>query len=291
METRRLGRIGHASSVLIFGGAALGECTQDEADASVREALDAGINHFDTAAAYGGSEDRLGPWMADIRDRIFLASKVTERSYDAAWASINRSLERLRVDHLDLLQVHSVCDLPTLDAVTGDDGALRAVVRARDEGLTTHLGITGHTHAAPSVHLEALRRFDFDSVLTPWNFRLGQDPAFRADFEQLVAEVQARDVALMTIKAVARRNWYPGEKSYDTWYRPFDRQEEVTAAIAWVLAHPAISGVATAGATSLLRLAIRAERDRATMTEARIAEVLGRVPDYSSPFDERMPAI
>ena len=153
METRRLGRIGHASSVLIFGGAALGECTQDEADASVREALDAGINHFDTAAAYGGSEDRLGPWMADIRDRIFLASKVTERSYDAAWASINRSLERLRVDHLDLLQVHSVCDLPTLDAVTGDDGALRAVVRARDEGLTTQLGITGHTHAAPSAHL------------------------------------------------------------------------------------------------------------------------------------------
>ena len=291
METRRLGRIGHASSVLIFGGAALGECTQDEADASVREALDAGINHFDTAAAYGGSEDRLGPWMADIRDRIFLASKVTERSYDAAWASINRSLERLRVDHLDLLQVHSVCDLPTLDAVTGDDGALRAVVRARDEGLTTHLGITGHTHAAPSAHLEALRRFDFDSVLTPWNFRLGQDPAFRADFEQLAAEVRARDVALMTVKAVARRNWHPGEKSYDTWYRPFDRQEEVTAAIAWVLAHPAISGVATAGATSLLRLAIRAERDRATMTEARIAEVLGRVPDYSSPFDERMPAI
>ena len=174
---------------------------------------------------------------------------------------------------------------------TGDDGALRAVVRARDEGLTTPLGITGHTHAAPSVHLEALRRFDFDSVLTPWNFRLGQDPAFRADFEQLVAEVQARDVALMPITAVARRNWYPGEKSYDTWYRPFDRQEEVTAAIAWVLAHPAISGVATAGATSLLRLAIRAERDRATMTEARIAEVLGRVPDYSSPFDERMPAI
>lgn len=291
METRRLGRIGHASSVLIFGGAALGECTQEEADASVREALDAGINHFDTAAAYGGSEDRLGPWMVDIRDRIFLASKVTERSYDAAWASINRSLERLRVDHLDLLQVHSVCDLPTLEAVTADDGALRAVVRARDEGLTTHLGITGHTHAAPSAHLEALRRFDFDSVLTPWNFRLGQDPAFRADFEQLAAEVRARDVALMTIKAVARRNWHPGEKSYDTWYRPFDRQEEVTAAIAWVLAHPVISGIATAGATSLLRLAIRAERDRATMTEARIAEVLGRVPDYSSPFDEHMPAI
>lgn len=289
METRRLGRIGHESSVLIFGGAALGDCTQEVADTAIQEALDAGINHIDTAAAYGGSEDRLGPWMADIRGRVFLASKVTERSFEAAWASINRSLERLRTDHLDLLQIHAVNDLPTLDAVTADDGSLRAAVRARDEGLTTHLGVTGHTHAAPSVHLEALRRFDFDSVLTPWNWKLAQDPAYHADFDSLVAEMRARDVALMIIKAIARRNWHEGEKSYNTWYRPFDRQQEVTAAIAWVLADPYVTGIATAGETSLLRLAIRAEQERVTMTGERIEEILGNVPDYASPFDETMP--
>jgi aryl-alcohol dehydrogenase-like predicted oxidoreductase len=291
MEKRRLGRIGHSSSVLIFGGAALGDCTQEVADAAIRQALDAGINHIDTAAAYGGSEDRIGPWMAEIRDRVFLASKVTERSHEAAWASINRSLERLRTDHLDLLQIHAVSDLPTLDAVTAADGALRAAVRARDEGLTTHLGITGHTHAAPSVHLEALRRFDFDSVLTPWSWRLAQDPAYHADFDALVAEMEARDVALMAIKAIARRNWHEGEKSYNTWYRPFDRQEEVTAAVAWVLRHPYVTGIATAGETSLLRLMIEAERQRATMSADRIEEILGNVTDYASPFDESMPDI
>lgn len=291
MERRRLGRIGHDSSVLILGGVALANCTQDAADATIREALDAGINHIDTAAIYGESEDRLGPWMGDIRDRVFLASKVTERSDEAAWASINRSLERLRVDRLDLLQIHSVCDLPTLDAVTAADGALRAVVRARDEGLATHLGITGHTHAAPSVHLEALRRFDFDSVLTPWNWKLARDPAYHADFDALVAEMRSRDVALMTIKATARRNWEHGEKAYDTWYRPLDRQEEVTAAIAWVLAHPYVTALATAGEASLLRLAVEAERQRAAMTPERIEEILGRMPDYASPFDERMPNI
>jgi len=291
METRRLGRIGHDSSVLILGAVALAACTQDEADATIREALDAGINHIDTAAIYGDSEDKLGPSMADIRDRVFLASKVTERGHDAAWASINRSLERLRTDHLDLLQIHSVCDLPTLDAVTADDGALRAAVRARDEGLAPHLGITGHTHAAPSVHREALRRFDFDSVLTPWNWKLGQDPAYRADFDALVADMRARDVALMTIKATARRNWDHGEKAYATWYRPLDRQEEVTAAIAWVLAHPYVTGIATAGEASLLRLAITAERERAGMGPERIEEILGGIPDLASPFDERMPDI
>lgn len=286
METRRLGRIGHQSSVLIFGGAALGEVSQAIADDAIQLALDAGINHFDTAASYGGSEDRLGPWIEGIRDSVFLASKVTERPYDAAWASINRSLERLRTDHLDLLQVHAVNDLATLDRVCAADGSLRAAIRARDEGLTRHLGITGHTHAAPSVHREALQRFDFDSVLTPLNWKLGRDAAFRADFDALVAAATAADVAIMTIKTLARRNWRDGEaREYSTWYRPFDQQEEITAAVAWVLdSHPFVTGIATAGETRLLRHAIRAEQDRHGLTVEQIDDLLGRVGDYESPF-------
>lgn len=169
MEKRRLGRLGHDSSVLIYGGAALSDVDQDVADRSVQEALDGGINHIDVAASYGEAELRLGAMMADIRNRIFLATKTGERGREAAWAQINASLERLQTDRIDLLQLHSVGDLHELDLATGPDGALQAAVRAQEEGLVSAIGITGHTHDAPATHLESLRRFPFATVLTPLN--------------------------------------------------------------------------------------------------------------------------
>lgn len=286
METRRLGRLEHESSVLIFGAAALGEVDQDRADAAIQLALDAGINHFDVAADYGEAELRLGPRMADMRDRIFLATKTGRRTYDEAWAEINRSLERLQTDRVDLIQMHSVCDLENLDLVTGKGGSLAAAVRAKEEGLVSAIGITGHTAAAPSVHTEALRRFDFDSVLTPLNYRLSRDPAYAADYAGLVRAVQASDAALMTIKMIARRNWHEGEeKSYDTWYRPFDEQRYITAATAWLLnGHPEITGLATAGETRLLEQMIIAERERADLDMQDAGTILDEVQDYESPF-------
>src|SRR4051794_15685418 len=167
MEHRRLGRLGHESSVVIYGGAALAEVDQDTADRSVQEALDGGINHFDVAASYGEAELRLGPWMPRIREQIFLATKTGLRERDAAWEQINASLERLQTDHVDLLQLHAIGDLAELDLVTGPGGALEAAVRARDEGLVGAVGITGHGPTAAQTHLEALRRFDFATVLTP----------------------------------------------------------------------------------------------------------------------------
>jgi aryl-alcohol dehydrogenase-like predicted oxidoreductase len=205
-----LGRIGHQSSVLIYGGAALGEVTQDVADASIQEALAAGINHFDTAASYGESELRLGPWMPEIRSRIFLASKTGERDAEPAYRQIVASLERLQTDRLDLIQLHAIGDLAELDRATGSGGAIEAAVRARDEGLVDWIGITGHGDEAPATHLEALRLFPFDSVLTPLNWVLTQDAKYLADYEALVAAVRAQDAALMTIKTVARRNWPDG---------------------------------------------------------------------------------
>ena len=219
MEHRRLGRLGHQSSVLIYGAAALGEVTQDVADASVQEALDAGINHVDVAASYGEAELRLGPWMPQIRDRIFLASKTGERRAEAAWAQINASLERLQTDHLDLLQLHAIGDLDELDRATGPDGALHAAVRAQEEGLVGAVGITGHGPDAAATHLEALRRHPFATVLTPLNPVLWRDPRFRDDYGALVEEVTRQDVGLMTIKSVSRRNWPdPDRKDYATWY-------------------------------------------------------------------------
>jgi aryl-alcohol dehydrogenase-like predicted oxidoreductase len=285
VQQRRLGRTGHQSSVLIYGAAALAEVDQDTADTSVQLALDAGINHFDVAAGYGEAELRLGPWMGGIRDRIFLASKTGLRDRDDAWAEVNRSLERLQTDRLDLIQIHAVGDTEELDLVTRPGGSLAAVVRAREEGLAGAVGITGHGHQAPATHLEALRRFPFDTVLTPLNWVLGQDRAYLADYQALVAEVQAQDAGLMIIKTVSRRNWPEGaEHGYSTWYEPFDDQERIDAAVAWVLSRPEVTGIATPGDVRLLPLVIDAERRRAETSSAAADQVLARADDYSSPF-------
>jgi predicted aldo/keto reductase-like oxidoreductase len=285
VQQRRLGRLGHHSSVLIYGAAALAEVDQDTADASVQAALDAGINHFDVAASYGDAELRLGPWMPRIRARIFLATKTGLRDRDAAWAQINQSLERLQTDHVDLIQVHSVGDPDELDLVTRPGGSLGAVVRAREEGLAGGIGITGHGHQAPATHLEALRRFPFDTVLSPLNYVLRQDPTYSADYQALVAEVKAQDVGLMIIKAASRRNWpEPVEHTYTTWYEPFDDQERIGAAVAWVLSHPEVTGICTPGDVRLLPMVIEAERRLPETSLAEAQAVLARAADYSSPF-------
>ena len=284
MEQRRLGRLGHDSSVLIYGAAALAEVDQDTADRSVQEALDAGINHFDVAAGYGDAELRLGPWMPRIRRQIFLATKTGERRRDAAWAEINTSLQRLQTDRLDLLQLHAVGDLAELDLVTGPGGALEAAVRAQDEGLVGAVGITGHGDTAAATHLEALRRFPFATVLTPLNAVLWRDPGFRTAYDALVAEVARQDAGLMTIKTVSRRNWPDGPDGapYATWYEPFVDADRTRATVSWVLSHQEVTGLATAGDVRLLGMIVAAERDRMLVDEAEA--LLARDPAYSSPF-------
>jgi aryl-alcohol dehydrogenase-like predicted oxidoreductase len=285
VQQRRLGRLGHMSSVLVYGAAALAAVDQATADRSVQLALDADINHFDVAASYGEAELRLGPWMARLRDRVFLATKAERRDRDGAWAQINQSLERLQTDHVDLIQIHAVGDLADLDRVTGPGGSLEAAARARDEGLAGAIGITGHGHQAPATHREALRRFGFDTVLTPLNYVLSRDLAYRSDYEGLVADVQSRDVALMVIKAVSRRNWPPAaEHRFATWYEPFDDQEQITAAVVWTLSHQEVTAIATPGDVRLLPLVIEAEKRVGQTSIGEAEEVLSRATGYSSPF-------
>lgn len=285
MERRRLGRLGHMSSVLIYGGAALADVPQQVADDSIRQGLAAGISHFDTAAGYGESEVRLGAWMPRIRDRIFLASKTGDRTASGAYASIRRSLERLEVERLDLIQLHAVCDLRDLGAATGSGGAIEGAVRARDEGLVGAIGITGHGMDAPAVHLEALRRFPFDTVLTPFNYRLWIEPDYRRDLEALEEEIRAQDVGLMFIKALARNLWRPGEEHrYATWYEPLDEQRSIDAAVAFALSRAAATGIATAGDVQLLPMMIEAERRAATTPVENAAGELARVPGLEPPF-------
>lgn len=283
MHTRRFGRTGHPTSVLVYGAASLGEVSQEVADESLSQALDAGVNHFDTAASYGHSEQVMGPFVAEHRADIFLATKSTERTEEAAWAQINRSLELLRTDQVDLLQVHAVNDDAELAKVFAPGGPLPAFERAKAEGMTRFIGITGHTEQAPRVHTEALRRFDFDSVLCPMNHQLNSIPQYREDFGRLLEVVEQRDLGLRTIKAIARRPWDESEHRYATWYEPFDDPELIRAAICWVLeTYPRINGIATAGETRLLGMAIAAVTDPMQVGEA--DDLLRQVQDYRNIF-------
>ncbi|CAA9414377.1 MAG: Oxidoreductase [uncultured Rubrobacteraceae bacterium] len=286
MEHRRLGRLGRENSVLIFGGAALGEATEEAADTAMRQALDAGVDHFDTAADYGESELHYGRWMPEIRDKIFLSTKTGDRERDAARRSIERSLERLRVDSVDLIQLHAIGDPEDLDRATGPGGALEAAIQAKEEGLVGAVGITGHGHEAPATHLEALRRYPFDTVLTPWNFILSTDEDYRRDFEALVAEIERQDAGLMTIKTISKRNWPEGDpqsdQKYTTWYEPFDRQEYIDAAVSFVLSYEEITGIAMVGDVTLVPNMLEAHGGGMPREEAE--RVLAAAPDYSSPF-------
>ncbi len=285
METRRLGHLGHMSTVLIYGGAALAGVTEQEADRSIELALEAGINHFDTAPAYGDSEVHLGRWMPEIRDRIFLATKTGDRAASDAYESILRSLERLRVGSVDLIQLHAIGDLEDLDRATGRGGAVEGAVRAKEEGLVGAIGITGHGMGAPATHLEALRRFPFDTVLTPYNYRLAKEPAYLRDFDALAEETGARDVGLMLIKVGARNLWREGEDPrYTTWYEPLDEQSHIDAAVAFALARPEVTGICTAGDVRLLPLFVEAERRRGSRTSREVEAELSHIPELEPPF-------
>jgi len=278
------------SSVLIYGGAALADVSQDEADRSIEMALEAGINHIDTAADYGESELRLGPWMPRIRTQIFLATKTGDREAGPAYDSLRRSLERLQTEHVDLIQLHAVGSLHELDRVTRSGGALEGVIRARDEGLARGIGITGHGPGVAAVHLEACRRFPFDTVLTPYNFVLARDARFRHDFDALIEFTTAADIGVMVIKSIARNNWRADAvHTYQTWYEPLDEQVVIDAAVAFVLGRPEITGLATAGDVRLLPQMIEAERrHEAAENDGTDLIDLGDVSDTGSLF-ERSP--
>ena len=240
IPTQPFGRTGHTSTRIIFGAAALGRVTQGEADRTMERVLQNGINHLDTAASYGDSELRLGPWLERQRDRFFLASKTGDRTYQGARDSIRRSLERLRVSQLDLIQLHNLAEPEEWDTAMGPDGALRAAVEAREEGLVRFIGVTGHGLGIARMHLRSLERFDFDSVLLPYNYVLIQNPAYAADFEALVARCTQRNVAVQTIKSITRAPWGDRPHTAATWYEPLEDQADIDRAVSWVLGRPGV---------------------------------------------------
>lgn len=271
------GRTGHTSTRIIFGAAAVGSVSQAVADETLDLLLEHGVNHIDTAASYGNSEIRMGPWMAQHRQRFFLATKTAERTYQAAHDEIRRSLERLRVDSVDLLQIHNLIEDAEWQVAMGDDGALNAAIEAREEGLTRFIGVTGHGVGAPAMHKRSLKRYDFDSVLLPYNYIMAQNPAYMRDFEELTTLCQERDVAVQTIKSLTRRPWAEGqERHIHTWYEPFVEQADIDLAVHWVLARPGIF-LNTSSDVSLLRKILDAvSRSRACPSDAEMASLMER---------------
>lgn len=235
------GRTGHRSTRIVFGAAALHSVTQDQADRGLERLLASGVNHIDTAASYGDSELRIGPWMREHRARFFLATKTGERSYAGAREQIRRSLERLRVDQLDLLQLHNLVDPEEWELALSPEGALRAAVEAREQGLVRFLGVTGHGTRVAAMHLRSLARFAFDSVLLPYNFSLLRDAQYARELHELLAVCRARNVAVQTIKSIARRRWPEGAAATrSTWYEPFEEQAEIDRGVHFALAQPAV---------------------------------------------------
>lgn len=247
MQVRRLGRTGHMSSIAIFGSFAFSKIPQAEADAGMEQVIQAGVNHIDVAPTYGEAELRLAPWMKTERERFFLGCKTMERKKEGAAAGLRRSLERLQVDRFDLFQLHAITSYEELDQVTAPGGALEALIAAREEGLTRWIGITGHDMQVTQVFLEALNRYDFDTVLFPINPVLYAYPDYRKGAETLLRECRRRDVGTMIIKSAARRPWggrpHP---EYNTWYEPYVDMDKVQQRVNFVLSQD-VTGLITSG--------------------------------------------
>ena len=263
MQHRRLGRTGHQSSLAILGGAAFWDATPASAEPTFQLALDAGVNHLDIAPQYGNAEDVIGPLIPAVRDRLFVGCKTLRKAPDGVRDQLETSLRKLGCAQFDLYQAHGVTDLDVLDERVD---AIETMLRARDEGLTRFVGITGHDLGAPRALLEALRRWDLDTVMFPVYPRVWADPKYRADAEALLEECAARDVGVMVIKAVAWRPWGDREPTAGTWYEPFADEASVGRGVRFALSTPGVHAFCTPGDRDILELALHAAEAFAPFT-------------------------
>ncbi|MGH9194680.1 MAG: aldo/keto reductase [Acidimicrobiia bacterium] len=257
LERKEFGRTGHASSRVIFGGAALGRMRQERADELLQTLLDFGVNHIDVAASYGDAELRVAPWMKKHRADFFLATKTGDRTGEGSRASLERSLERLGVDQVDLIQLHNLVEPDEWETAHAPRGAVEALAKARDEGLTRFIGVTGHGLRIASMHLRSLEAFDFDSVLFPFNFSLLQNNEYRRDVEKLLDLCKQRKVATQVIKSIARRRWGETEGPRFSWYEPITAAAPIGRAVRYVLANPQLFLISSSDAR-VLRLILEA---------------------------------
>ena len=285
IPTAPFGATGHDSTRLLFGAAALGSMSQRTADETLALAFGRGINHIDTAASYGDAEIRLTDFLADHRADVFLATKTGERDGAAARAELERSLERMGVDHVDLIQLHNLVEDDEWETAFAAGGAVAALFAARDEGLCSHVGVTGHGLRIPSMHVRSLRAAPFDSVLYPWNHVLAEDDAYVADVAELRAICVDRNVAMQTIKSIARRRWSDPETPHRSWYEPLTDPGAIARAVWFVLADPAVFVNTTSDATLLSAVIDAAEQFSGTAPDPAALAADRRDHEMTALFD------
>jgi aryl-alcohol dehydrogenase-like predicted oxidoreductase len=271
------------STIAIFGGAAFYEISQEEADRVMEQVIEAGINHIDIAPSYGQAEERVGPWMPRERERFFLGCKTMERTKEGAWNELRQSLKRLQTKSFDLYQFHAITTMDELDAVTMKGGALEAFEEARQEGLIKYIGITGHGINAPEIYIEALRRFDFDSVLFPLNFVQMGIPEYRRHAKELISVCRAKDVGEMVIKAVTKGPWGEKKKTATTWYEPFEDMDIIQKAVNFALSYE-VTGLCTPGDTHILPMVIQACENFTELDHEEMEQMIESGKEYEPLF-------
>ena len=271
------GRTGHASTRIIFGAAAFWKCTPAIGERTLAMLLEHGINHIDVAASYGEAEDHVGPWMESHRARFFLATKTGERGYEGAKSELTRSLERLRVDSIDLWQLHNLVDESEWETAMASGGALEAAIEARDRGLVKFIGVTGHGVTVAEMHRRSLERFPFDSVLLPLNHTMMQNPTYAADFEALTQTCRQQNVAMQTIKSLAVGAWGEGDqRTTRTWYEALTEQSDIDLAVHWVLGHEGMFLNTSSDIGLLAKILDATERYEAPPTETEMEALATR---------------
>ena len=277
IPTHVFGRTGHPSSRTLFGGASLGSVSQNTADRTLEVLLSHGVNHIDVAASYGEAEVRIKPWLREHRSRFFLATKTGKRTASEAKEELHRSLDRMGVDRIDLWQLHNLADPVEWETAFGPGGAIEAAVQARDEGLVRFVGVTGHGMQIPATHRRSIERFDFDSVLLPYNYVVMQDPRYAENFEALLKSCQEQNRAVQTIKSIAYRPWPNDQRARSTWYQPLEDQGDIDLAVWWVLSRPGVF-LNTAGDVDLLpRVLDAAGRFEREVGDAEMAALVERL--------------
>ena len=277
IATQQFGRSGHMSTRAVFGAAALGSVTQAEADRTLEVLLQYGVNHIDVAASYGDAELRIAPWLKQHRNDFFVATKTGARTAKEAREELHRSLERMGIDSVDLWQLHNLSDPIEWDIALSPGGVLEAAIEAKQQGLIRGIGVTGHGLQVAATHRRSLERYDFDSVLLPYNYITMQNPYYAENFNALVATCQQRNTAVLTIKSIAYKPWQGRQHTRSTWYEPLEDQQDIDQAVHWVLGRPGIC-LATAGDINLLpKVLDAANRFQSAPSDEQMQALISRV--------------
>lgn len=277
IPTLPFGRTGHVSTRTLFGAAALGSVSQADADRTLEVLLKYGVNHIDVAASYGDAELRIAPWLAQHRADFFVATKTGARTAKEAKEELHRSLERMGIDYVDLWQLHNLADPIEWDIALSPGGAIEAAIEARQQGLVRAIGVTGHGAQIAATHRRSLERFDFDSVLLPYNYIMMQNPYYAENFNALVATCQQRNVAIQTIKSIAYRPWQGRPKTHSTWYEPLEDQQDIDRAVHWVLSRPGIFLNTVGDITLLPKVLDAASRFQNAPGDVEMQELMARL--------------